>query len=120
MLPWLYQYQKLRHPRHVAEISRALIDIVDHANHVLWPLVQETGVEDLVRRTGSLSVYGTEADMRAMRQQMADRRRPRPDEEESEDEEEEEDEEEDSDSDVSDLFEEDEEDEGIAFDSESD
>lgn len=64
MAEWLWHYHKARRSD-LRETSAALSRLVAHSQRTLWPTVAETGTAALFARTGGLSVYDREADLRA-------------------------------------------------------
>jgi D-amino-acid dehydrogenase len=75
LAPWLWQFVRASSPRRVEEISIALRALLVHAVDAYGPLVKSAGVEDMIRRTGWLCVYETDAKFRAVQDDLALQRR---------------------------------------------
>ncbi|HYC38547.1 MAG TPA: FAD-dependent oxidoreductase [Usitatibacter sp.] len=63
-LPWLVRFTLAARPERVEKISDALRALHRHVFECYEPLVQEAGCADLIRRTGTLVVYRSEAAFR--------------------------------------------------------
>lgn len=63
-LPWLAKFLKFGRPDEVRRIARALSSLLGGVFDAYEPLVAEAGLKHLIRRSGCLYVYDSEADAR--------------------------------------------------------
>lgn len=61
LAPWLWEFVKASAPRRVEEISIALRSVLIDSTEAFMPLLKEAGEPDMIRRTGWLGVYESEA-----------------------------------------------------------
>jgi len=59
--PWLFHFVRASHPQRVEAASIALGKLLDGALAAYDPLVEAAGIRDMIRRSGWVSVYETEA-----------------------------------------------------------
>ena len=59
--PWLYHFIRASSPSRVEEVSLALRQLLHGALAAYDPLLQSAGIQDMVRRSGWVSVYETDA-----------------------------------------------------------
>jgi D-amino-acid dehydrogenase len=64
LAPWLWQFVRASSPRRVEEISIALRALTAPALDSYGPLLKSAGAEEMIRRTGWLVVYETDAKFR--------------------------------------------------------
>ena len=65
LAPWLIQFIAASSPHRVEEISIALRALLRGATAAYDPLVKAAGIEDMIRRSGWISVYETDAGFRS-------------------------------------------------------
>lgn len=65
LAPWLLQFVRASTPDRVEEISMALKALLSGARTAYDPLVQMAGIQDMIQRSGWLSVYETLAGFQA-------------------------------------------------------
>ncbi len=65
LAPWLWRFVRASAPARVEAISIALRSILTQALSAYHPLVEQAGAADMIRRTGWLGVWETEAGFRA-------------------------------------------------------
>ncbi len=65
LAPWLLQFVQASNPERVEAISVALKALLTGAQAAYHPLVEMAGIQDMIQRSGWLSVYETEAGFRA-------------------------------------------------------
>ncbi|MGF1592884.1 MAG: NAD(P)/FAD-dependent oxidoreductase [Kiloniellaceae bacterium] len=63
--PWLFHFIRASSPGRVEEISVALRQLLDGARAAYDPLLEAAGIRDMIRRSGWVSVYETEAGFRS-------------------------------------------------------
>ncbi len=63
--PWLLHFIRYSSPQRVEEVSVALARLLDGSLKAYGPLVEAAGISDMIRRTGWVSVYETEAGFRS-------------------------------------------------------
>lgn len=76
LAPWLLQFVQASTPEHVEAISIALKALLTGAQSAYSPLVEMAGIQDMIQRSGWLSVYETEKGFQAY-QPMLDLQRRR-------------------------------------------
>ncbi|GAB4391038.1 MAG: FAD-binding oxidoreductase [Kiloniellaceae bacterium] len=59
--PWLFHFIRSSSPRRVEEISIALGQLLEGSLKAYEPLLEAAGIQDMVKRSGWVSVYETEA-----------------------------------------------------------
>jgi len=60
LMPWLLRFIAAGSPARIREQAKALQPLLHDSYGTYWPLVQNAGAEDLVRREGHLVVYRSE------------------------------------------------------------
>lgn len=65
LAPWLLQFVQASSPKHVEAISIALKALLTGAQSAYQPLVEMAGIQDMIQRSGWLSVYETEKGFQA-------------------------------------------------------
>ena len=73
--PWLTRFVLASRPGRVEALSLALMALLDQADAAYRPLITDAGADDLMRPTGELRVYRTEASWRAAKSAIDLRRR---------------------------------------------
>jgi D-amino-acid dehydrogenase len=73
--PWLYHFIRASSPGRVEEISIALRQLLQGALAAYDPLLEAAGIRDMIRRSGWVSVYETEAGFRSYAPQLELQRR---------------------------------------------
>ncbi len=75
LAPWLLQFIRASSPERVEEISIALARLLEGSLKAYDPLLEAAGIRDMVRRSGWVSVYETEAGFRSYEPQLELQRR---------------------------------------------
>jgi D-amino-acid dehydrogenase len=75
LTPWLWQFVRASSPARVEEISIALRALLVQAIESYLPLLESAGVADMLKRTGWLGVYESEAKFAAAQADLALQRR---------------------------------------------
>jgi D-amino-acid dehydrogenase len=75
LAPWLFRFVRASRRDRYEASTRALATLLAKVRESYAPLVEGAGAEDLVRRTGTLHVYESEASFRDGRQEAAFRQR---------------------------------------------
>lgn len=75
LAPWLLQFVRASSPERVEDISKALRALLIGARAAYDPLVEMSGIQDMIRRSGWLSVYETAAGFEAYRPMLDLQRR---------------------------------------------
>jgi D-amino-acid dehydrogenase len=75
LAPWLWQFVRASPPERVEAISVALRALSAQALESYWPLIRSAGVQDMIRRTGWLIVYETDAKFQGAQEDLEIQRR---------------------------------------------
>jgi D-amino-acid dehydrogenase len=75
LAPWLIEFVRASAPSRVEEISVALRALTRQAIDAYLPLMKSAGVDDMLKRTGWLAVYESEAKFAAAQDDLALQRR---------------------------------------------
>jgi D-amino-acid dehydrogenase len=73
--PWLWHFIRASTPERVEEVSIALRSLLKGALAAYDPLLEAAGIRDMIRRSGWVSVYETEAGFRSYEQKLELQRR---------------------------------------------
>jgi D-amino-acid dehydrogenase len=73
--PWLFHFVRASSPARVEEISIALRALLKGAMAAYNPLLEAAGIRDMIRRSGWVSVYETEAGFRSYQAKLELQRR---------------------------------------------
>ncbi|MGF1628192.1 MAG: NAD(P)/FAD-dependent oxidoreductase [Kiloniellaceae bacterium] len=73
--PWLYHFIRASTPERVEEVSIALRSLLKGALAAYDPLLEAAGIRDMIRRSGWVSVYETEAGFRRYERKLELQRR---------------------------------------------
>lgn len=73
--PWLFRFVQASSPRRVEEISIALGQLLQGSLQAYGPLVEAAGIGDMIRRSGWVSVYESEAGFKSYEPMLEMQRR---------------------------------------------
>lgn len=73
--PWLLQFVRASSPKRVEEVSIALRQLLRGALAAYDPLLEAAGIRDMIRRSGWVAVYETEAGFRSYQSKLELQRR---------------------------------------------
>lgn len=75
LAPWLFQFLRASSPARVEEVSVALRSLLKGALAAYDPLLEAAGIRDMIRRSGWVCVYETEAGFRSYQAKLELQRR---------------------------------------------